>query len=119
ALRLTDHVYRTNRLAMHTVSAFERSEIERIWEMPRLAISSLYRLRGKVQPVSIIEDVAVPLDGLFTFLHRIQEILQQQETTASFLVHAGTGQVHTRPFLDLQDPEEAARLWAIAQEVHG
>src|SRR5207245_10069958 len=40
------------------------------------------------------------------------------ETTASFLIHAGTGQVHTRPFLDLQRPEDTAKLWAVAEHVH-
>src|SRR5262249_40423262 len=40
------------------------------------------------------------------------------EITASFLVHAGTGQVHARPFLDLSKPEQAAKLWALAEEIH-
>src|SRR5207253_1103154 len=53
------------------------------------------------------------------YLRHVQEILQKYETTASFLVHAGSGQVHTRPFLDLQNPEEQSRLWAIAEEIHG
>jgi Fe-S oxidoreductase len=52
-------------------------------------------------------------------LHRVQEILQRHETTASFLIHAGTAQVHTRPFLDLEQPGDVTRLWAIADEVHG
>jgi Fe-S oxidoreductase len=48
----------------------------------------------------------------------VQEVLQRHETTASFLVHAATGQVHTRPFLDLQKPEDASKLGALAEEVH-
>jgi FAD/FMN-containing dehydrogenase/Fe-S oxidoreductase len=118
ALRFTDRVYRTTRLALHTVSAFTQPDMERIWSMRQSAISSLYRLRGTVQPVSFIEDVGVPLEELPAFVHRLQEILQRHETTASFLVHAGTGQVHTRPFLDLERPDDIAKLSAIAEEVH-
>jgi Fe-S oxidoreductase len=55
---------------------------------------------------------------LANYLHRVQEILKKQETTASFLIHAGTGQVHTRPFLDLHQPEDVSKLAAIAEEVH-
>src|SRR5205823_2786859 len=45
-------------------------------------------------------------------------ILQEHETTASFLIHAGTGQVHTRPFLDLHDPAAVAKLWDLAEGIH-
>ena len=31
----------------------------------------------------------------------------------------GAGQVHSRPFMDLQDPEDVAKLWTIAEKVHG
>jgi Fe-S oxidoreductase len=51
-------------------------------------------------------------------LHRVQEVLQRHETTASFLVHAATGQVHVRPFLDLRRGEDTARLWALADEIY-
>ena len=53
-----------------------------------------------------------------SYLHRVQEVLQTHETTASFLVHAATGQVHMRPFLDLQRREDVAKLWALADEVY-
>jgi Fe-S oxidoreductase len=63
--------------------------------------------------------VAVPVEALSAFVTRTQDILQRFETTASFLVHAGAGQVHTRPFLDLERPEDVAKLRPIADEVHG
>ena len=69
--------------------------------------------------MAVIEDVGVPVEELPLYLRSAQELLQQHETTASFLVHAGTGQVHTRPFLDLQRPHDAAKLWALADEIHG
>src|SRR6202008_839783 len=47
-----------------------------------------------------------------------QEVLQHYETTASYLIHAATGQVHTRPFLDLQNPDDVAKLWSIAEAVY-
>ncbi len=118
ARALADRLYRTERLALHAVTAFQTHEIEQIWGIRQSALSSLYRLRGQVQPVSLIEDVGVPLDQLSTYLYRVQEILQRHETTASFLIHAGTGQVHTRPFLDLDRPAEVAKLFALAEAVH-
>src|SRR6202011_1342499 len=73
---------------------------------------------GGPPPLAFIEDVGVPVEELPVYLRRVQDILQRHETTASFLVHAATGQVHTRPFLDLRRPESVSKLWAIAEEVH-
>ena len=73
-------------------------------------------MSGGAQPIACIEDVGVPVDALHDYMRRVQDILQEHETTASFLVHAGAGQVHTRPFLDLQKPDDVSRLWSIAEE---
>ncbi len=119
ASRLADQLHRSERLARHSQTAFAPREIDRLWELRQRALPSLYGLRGGAQPVPFVEDVGVPVEALRGFLVRVQEMLQQQETTASFLVHAGTGQVHTRPFLDLERPEDVAKLSAIAEGIHG
>jgi FAD/FMN-containing dehydrogenase/Fe-S oxidoreductase len=118
AVALADWLHRTQRLAIHSYSATDDDEIDRIWAMRSSAIERLFQLRGDVQAVPLAEDVGVPVTELPGFLHRVQDILQRHETTAAFLIHAGTGQVHTRPFLDLENPEHVSRLWAIADEIH-
>jgi FAD/FMN-containing dehydrogenase/Fe-S oxidoreductase len=105
------------RLALSAMSACRRDEVDSIWRLRELAVPSLLGIRGKDHPVPIIEDVAVPVEDLPGYIRRTQDILQRYETTASFLVHAGTGQVQARPFIDL-DSEDAAKLWAIADDVH-
>lgn len=116
---LADLLFRGERLALHAVVAHTEAEVERFWRLRDAALPSLYGLRGGAQPVAYVEDVGVPVEALPTYLHRVQEVLQRHETTASFLVHALTGQVHTRPFLDLARPEDVARLQAIAEDVYG
>jgi FAD/FMN-containing dehydrogenase/Fe-S oxidoreductase len=104
--------------ALQAVIATEPAEIERLWRIRGTALPSLYGSHAMSSPVPFVEDVAVPVDALPAYLHRVQETLQHFETTATFLVHAGTGQVHTRPFLDLHDPADISRLFAIAESVH-
>jgi FAD/FMN-containing dehydrogenase/Fe-S oxidoreductase len=115
---LAEGLSRRERLALQAVVASEPDEVERLWGLREAALPSLYGLRGGPPPVAVVEDVGVPPEELPAFLHRVQDILQQHETTASFLVHAATGQVHTRPFLDLARPDDVARLWAIADTVY-
>ena len=104
--------------AIHVSPAYEDSQMERLWNLREMALPSLYGLKGGAQPVPFIEDVGVPVEALGEYMRRVQEILQEHETTASYLVHAGTGQVHTRPFLDLQRPEDVSKLIIIADKVH-
>ena len=118
ALDVADLLHRTQRLALHALPAFETAEIDRLWRLREVALPSLYGLPGAAPPIPLIEDVAVTVEQLTIYLHRVQEILKEHETTASFLIHAATGQVHTRPFLDLQQPGDVSKLAAIAEEVH-
>jgi FAD/FMN-containing dehydrogenase/Fe-S oxidoreductase len=119
ATELVNHFSETGRRAVVARVATEPEAVDRLWKVRDTALPSLYGLRGGAHPVPFIEDVGVPVEELPGYLRRVQEILQQHETTASFLVHAGTGQVHARPFVDLREPKEVARLWSIAEAVHG
>jgi FAD/FMN-containing dehydrogenase/Fe-S oxidoreductase len=118
AADLADRLHRTERLALQAQVAASDADVARFWRLRESVLPSLYGLRGGAQPVAYVEDVGVPPESLPNYLHRVQEILQRHETTASFLIHALTGQVHTRPFLDLSRPDSAARLRAIAEEVY-
>ncbi|HZZ78476.1 MAG TPA: FAD-linked oxidase C-terminal domain-containing protein [Gemmataceae bacterium] len=101
-----------------TLVASEPEAQKAIWQIRAEVLPSLYGQRGGAQPVAHVEDVAVPVETLSEYLRRVQDIMQEHETTASFLVHAGAGQVHTRPFLDMQKPDDVSRLWSIADKVH-
>jgi FAD/FMN-containing dehydrogenase/Fe-S oxidoreductase len=116
---LVDRLHRTEKSALMAMPAHEESEIHRLWGIREAALPSLYGLKGKARAVAVIEDVGVPLEELPPFLRRVQEILQQLDTTASFMIHAGAGQVHTRPFLDLERKEDVAKLRELAEQVHG
>ena len=118
AEELVDRLYRTERQALMAIPASEPEEIDQMWRLRESALPNLYGLGGGARPVAFVEDVGVPVEALPQYIRRVQEILQQHETTASFLIHAGAGQVHTRPFLDLNRKEEVAKLNVIAEQVY-
>jgi FAD/FMN-containing dehydrogenase/Fe-S oxidoreductase len=118
AEQLVERIRWDERLAIHAVATSDPHEHDHLWQLREVALPSLYGLKGGAQPLPLVEDVGVPVDALPEYLRRVQEILQQHQTTASFLIHAGTGQVHTRPFLDLRQPEHVARLWDLAEQIH-
>ena len=118
AHEVVEQLRRSEPRAIHAVFASEPHERDALWQLREIALPSLYGLKGGAQPLPLVEDVGVPVEALPEYLRRVQEILQQHQITASFLVHAAAGQVHTRPFLDLRQPEDVARLWDIAEQIH-
>jgi FAD/FMN-containing dehydrogenase/Fe-S oxidoreductase len=101
-----------------TSCATSPEEIEQLWRLRESILPGLYGLRSGAPPVAFLEDIAVPRSELGRFLHHVQELLKHHEVVASFLIHAGTGQVHTRPFLDLQKADDVARLFQLGEAVH-
>jgi FAD/FMN-containing dehydrogenase/Fe-S oxidoreductase len=89
-----------------------------LWRLRDLAEPLLHSVRGAGQPVAFLEDVAVPVDHLAELIFKIQDVLRQRQVTAAFLIHAGAGQVHTRPFLDLTRSEDVDKLRHVAETVH-
>ncbi len=72
------------------------------------------RFRGRARPVSFLDDVAVPPDQLAVVLQRLQSVLQQQNVTWTLDAYAGDGRLRIRPFLDLSDPGDRAKLEPLA-----
>jgi FAD/FMN-containing dehydrogenase/Fe-S oxidoreductase len=118
ARRSAEELAQSESLALHSMPASTPEDLQRLWQLRDVALPSLYGLKGGAQPLPFVEDVGVPPEQLPEYMRRVQEILQEFETTASFLVHAATGQVHTRPFLDLTRPEDVSKLNSIAEAVH-
>jgi FAD/FMN-containing dehydrogenase/Fe-S oxidoreductase len=119
ARELQDRLQNSDARALSARVAVEPEEIESIWQLREAVLPGLYSLRGGPQPVAFVEDVGVPVEELPLFLRRVQELLRQRDITASYMIHAASGQVHTRPFLDLHQPGDVQRLWAVAEEIHG
>ena len=66
----------------------------------------------------IVEDMAVAPDSLAEFLVRAQNVLKRNQATASLFCHAGQGQVHLRPFLDLANADDVQRMRRLAEELY-
>jgi FAD/FMN-containing dehydrogenase/Fe-S oxidoreductase len=115
---LVNRVAATARLVDHPVEVFRRLECERLVGLRRVLEPLLMRMRGRSRPVPLIEDVAVPPEALPEFLQRLQNILKAHDVSWTLDSHAGQGQLHARPFLDLADPRDVAKLEPMATQVY-
>lgn len=93
------------------------AERERLWAVRKAIVPLLFRGEGRRQPVSLIEDAAVPPPALPAYLDGLDRILSSRGLVFTAFGHAGPGELHTRPFLDLRSREDRALLRPIAREV--
>ncbi len=117
-LRLVDEIRNRQQLAFGARQAFDPFEVDFFWRLARKIQPVLYRIKGATRPVPIVEDVAVPPECLAEFLVRLQNVLKRQEVVAAVFSHAGQGQVHVQPLLDLSDPADVQRMRRLADDYY-
>jgi len=91
-------------------------ERERLWEV-RHAASPIVAARADQGLVSMqfIEDSVVPPDRIGDYLLGLDEILEQEETDAVVFGHAGDGNVHVNPLMDVRRPDWRTRASRILE----
>ncbi len=103
--------------AFASVDTVKQSERDMYWALSRRVIPRLYRVKGNQAPLPFTEDIAVPPETLPEVLTAIQDTLKKNQTTATFFAHAGHGQIHLRPFLDLGNTADRLRVRKISEEI--
>jgi FAD/FMN-containing dehydrogenase/Fe-S oxidoreductase len=89
----------------------------RLWKSRKDAGPLLYRKRSRKHPVEFMEDVSVDYKRLEDYISGLQEIGRRYDIAMSFFGHAGDGELHMRPFLDLSEAADVEKMRAIANDV--
>ncbi len=109
---------RRRRLAFGFHLALSPDEYDLFRRLTRRVSPTLFRVQGSERPVPFIEDVAVPPDVLPDFLVKMQNVFKAWQITASFFAHAGHGQIHVRPFLDLTSTADVNKMPELATQLY-
>ena len=96
----------------------DEADFQLYWGLARRFVPTLYRLQGSTRPIPCVEDIAVPPAALPVFLRHLQDTLKRLQVTASLFGHAGHGQLHIRPFLDLSNPDDVGTMESLASELY-
>jgi len=116
--KIIDIVEKQKRLAFGAYWATDADEFALYWRLARKVVPTLYRLAGSMRPVPFVEDINVPPDTLPEFLHGLQSVLKRHQVVASVFGHAGHGELHIRPFLDLTSGEDRQKMERLASELY-
>src|SRR5690606_34617133 len=72
------------------------------WDVRKAGLGLIRNLPGDTQPVNLIEDCAVSPEDLPAYISDVQEILDRYKLKASYYAHAGAGELHVEPLINLK-----------------
>ncbi|MGB6036028.1 MAG: FAD-linked oxidase C-terminal domain-containing protein, partial [Cryomorphaceae bacterium] len=80
----------------------EAPDTTRVWALRAAGLGVLSNLKGKAKPVAFVEDTAVELNDLPEYILEFEELMDGFGQKAVYYAHAGAGELHLRPVLDLK-----------------
>jgi FAD/FMN-containing dehydrogenase/Fe-S oxidoreductase len=89
----------------------------RVWNLRKAALGLLSNLPGDAKPVAVIEDTAIDPEDLPAFVREFDSILATHGLSAVHYAHAGSGELHLRPILNLKIEEHRRLFRVLATEV--
>ncbi|MET4896523.1 FAD-binding and (Fe-S)-binding domain-containing protein [Sphingomonadaceae bacterium jetA1] len=95
----------------------DEAAIGQLWSLREKSVGLLARLGGTRQGIPFVEDTAVPPEKLADFVAEFRALLDGHGLNYGMFGHADVGCLHVRPFLDLRDPQQAALIRPISDEV--
>ncbi|MBC7887359.1 MAG: FAD-binding protein [Ferruginibacter sp.] len=87
------------------------------WDVRKAGLGLLRNLPGDIQPVNLIEDCAVAPGDLPAYISDLQVILAKHNVNASYYAHAGAGELHVEPMINLKTPEGVQLFRGILAEI--
>ncbi len=85
--------------------------------MRKAGLGLLMSVPGDTKPITFIEDVAVPVENLTSYVREVDRILEAHDTYAEWYAHASAGCLHLRPMINLKTAEGVGKMRSIADAV--
>ncbi|MDO4904423.1 MAG: FAD-binding and (Fe-S)-binding domain-containing protein [Lautropia sp.] len=100
----------------HTL-AIGSDAVKRVYAMRKRAVGLLGNVQGEARPQPFVEDTAVPPENLADFIAEFRALLDSYQLQYGMFGHVDAGVLHVRPALDMKDPEQAALVRPISDQV--
>ncbi len=92
-------------------------EINQALELRKAGLGLLGNIVGDKKAVACIEDTAVAISDLADYISEFTSIMKSYNQQAVYYAHAGAGELHLRPILDLKKREDVVLFKKITDDV--
>jgi FAD/FMN-containing dehydrogenase/Fe-S oxidoreductase len=93
------------------------SDIKKVWSLRKAGLGLLSNLPGDEKAVPVIEDTAVDVRDLPAYIRDFNAILKKHDLYSVHYAHAGSGELHLRPILNLKSEKGHKLFRIIAEEI--
>ena len=109
-----------NLAALKCEHSYARAELfgddsDKVWKLRAAGLGLLSNVPGDAKPVACIEDTAVRVDVLQDYIREFDELMQDFGQESVYYAHAGAGELHLRPILNLKTSEGVRLLYEISK----
>lgn len=91
--------------------------VKKVWDLRKAGLGLLSNLPGDEKAVAVIEDTAVAVEDLPQFIQDFNTILKENNLYCVHYAHAGTGELHLRPIINLKTQDGYRQFRKIAEEI--
>ncbi|MEW7291980.1 FAD-binding and (Fe-S)-binding domain-containing protein [Aquimarina sp. 2304DJ70-9] len=92
-------------------------EIDQALELRKAGLGLLGNIVGDKKAVACIEDTAVAISDLANYITEFTAIMKSYDQQAVYYAHAGAGELHLRPILDLKRSQDVVLFRKITDDV--
>ncbi|MGN6507916.1 MAG: FAD-binding and (Fe-S)-binding domain-containing protein, partial [Chitinophaga sp.] len=92
-------------------------DTKKIWTLRKAGLGLLSNLPGDEKAVPVIEDTAVAVEDLPAYIAEFNRILEKYDLFSVHYAHAGSGEIHLRPIINLKTEEGNQLFRTIAEEI--
>ncbi len=78
------------------------AETKKVWDLRKAGLGVLSNMRGDAKPVPVVEDTAVDVHDLPAYIEEFDRKLAEYGLSCVHYAHAGSGELHLRPILNLK-----------------
>ena len=91
-------------------------DIAKVHHLRKAGLGLLGNMIGDKKAVACIEDTAVALEDLPNYIEEFTKIMDKYQQNAVYYAHAGAGELHLRPILNLKKKEDVVLFRKITTE---
>lgn len=93
-------------------------ETNKVWDLRKAGLGILSNVVGDSKPAAVIEDTAVAIEDLPEFIAEFNRRLKTKYgLECVHYAHAGSGEIHLRPIVNLKTPAGNQQFRDVAQEI--
>lgn len=93
----------------------EGKDTDKVWALRAAGLGVLSNVPGDAKPVACIEDTAVLIEDLPNYIQEFSDMMKQFNQEAVYYAHAGAGEIHLRPILNLKSPKDRRLFYEISK----